>query len=217
MSTDPVSKIITATVGGFVKDGKMFSAYDVTTKIRGMGVYCKHHAVKSDIHSAMADVISDGSEDYEKTLVDTGSYRTFVYHKSTDDPHTYNASDDAATPTVAPVTPVAPTTPISKTAPISKGASTTAMRDSRGRVCLPADMLRSIGATKGKKVVVSPQKGEVVVCPYNPSHGIGKSSHVYKVDRDNNVRLSAGIFAKAQLGTFQSFNVLQDSDSITVY
>lgn len=206
MSNDPVSKIITATVDGFVKDGKMFSAYDVTLKIRKMGVYCKHHAVKADIHSAMADVMNEGSEDYDKTLVNTGTYRTYVYHKSGEDAHKYNASDDAVAPA-----PVAPKT----TKVLISGQN--ASRDGRGRVCLPASMLRSIGATKGEKVVISPMNGEVVVSSYNPSNSITKDSHVYKVDRDNNVRISAGVLAKAKLGVQNGFAVEQTKNSIRVF
>lgn len=212
MSNDPTSKIITKVINDFVEDGKMFSAFDVTTKIRGMGVYCKHNAIKTDIHSAMSDVMDEGSENYEKTLVDTGSYRTFVYHKSTDDPYTYKSDTDGSTATVAPK---AVATPAPKTNSVIAGQS--AGRDNRGRVCLPADMLRNIGATIGKKVVISPKNGEVQVTNYNPKVTTSKEDHVYKVDRDNNVRISAGVLAKAKLGVQKGFAVEQTTDSIKVY
>lgn len=215
MSNDPTSKIITTVVDGFVKEGKMFSAYDVTSKIRGMGIYCKHDAVKADIHSAMADVIREGSEDYMKTLVDTGSYRTFVYHKTTDNAHSYNQTN--ATQVAGMVNTVKPVAPAPAPAPVAPVQTLTVKRDSRGRVCLSADMLRSIGATSGKMVVISPKSGEVVVSKWTLNVNVPKTDHIYTVDRDNNVRISAGVFAKAKLGTANSFNVSQGKNSITVY
>ena len=216
MTNDPISKIITSTIDGFVKDGKMFSAYDVTLKIRGMGISCKHHAVKADIHSTMSDVIDDGSEDYEKTLVNTGKYRTYVYHRSTDDAHKYNQSDDATTTTTTPVAPVAPAKKPTG-AQIVAANTNTLHRDKRGRICLPADMLRSIGATVGKKVMITPNAGEVIVSSFNHMTPAKKDSHVYKVDRDNNVRISAKIFDKALLGTFNTFVVKEAQGSIKVF
>jgi hypothetical protein len=214
MSNDPVSKIITATVDGFVKDGKMFTAFDVTTKIRSMGVYCKHNAVKADIHSAMADVIDDGSEGYEKTLADVdATNRAFVYHKSTDDPHTYYQSTDSSATT--PATPVAPKTVV---APTPKLQGTPLNRDKRGRVCLPADMLRDIGATVGKKVEIAPQSGKISVSTYNHVNPLSsKNSHVYKVDRDNNVRISASVLEKAKISQIALINACQDNGVITVW
>lgn len=231
------TKVITAVIDKLIKTKKMFSAFDVTLKIRDMGVYCMHSALKKDIHSVMDDVMNDGSTNYIKTLVDTGTYRTFVYHLDTDSPHGYNSPVDPATGEERLVNSVDTGNLSEEKAEekISKAmmkpdqtkwwlldmnvTNTRAVsRDGRGRICIPADMLRSIGATVGTAVIILPDTDKVVIKCYDPCQFIPKDNYVYKVDRDNNVRISACILAKANMGSLwtNKFEIVQNDGEIEI-
>ena len=91
MSADLQVKVETV-VNEWMKNGFMFSAYDVTQKIRLNGDWVRHHAVRDIVLNLFNDKKMD---DYAKTLVvvssSTNGDSTFVYHHPSSDANIYQS------------------------------------------------------------------------------------------------------------------------------
>lgn len=85
--------------------------------------------------------------------------------------------------------------------------------DGQGRVCVPNAMIKHMGLTAGDEVFVLANDGEVVV---SRDRSGTDDERIYTVDRDCNVRVSAGVLADADLDHRKTLNVDGWEDSVVL-
>lgn len=217
-----------------------FTAWDITSRAKKQGATQFHNDMKSFVH----DKFENGDLsvlDYTRTLVPTPSGQAWLYHKVGADiqpyvdhinsqpapsvpPFGFNpaqyastnavAAQQATTATQASMTAVnaAPVTAASMTAiaPVVKRQAI----DGDGRLPIYADTLSEIGAKELGTVMVFVEKN-VGLYIQNPNNTGTKPSHVYTVNKDGRVRLSASVLAdfKSPTGTY---TVTVENDKVVV-
>ncbi len=210
---------ITSIIDTFIKQDKMFSAFDVTTAIRNEGISCAHFAMKVPIHDIMTDVIDDGGAGYEKTLVNTGSFTTFVYHPASEDPQTYKKvqTDTSQVQTSTPVIGYGnPTKPVVKKVNHIGSNGRVVNVDGRGRACVPVKNLREGKMKTGDLVTVLTKKNCILMYPHTDGQKADSNVKTYKVDRDNNVRLSSAVLRNAGLQNAQTLSISNSGSAVVV-
>ena len=96
MSPDVLDRIA-AVVRRRTGNGESFTAFDVTTEVRGDGIFLKHGEARDAIHSMFSR--GEFGSAYRRTVVDLGSgAKPMVYHRADVDPRTYRSSASGATP-----------------------------------------------------------------------------------------------------------------------
>lgn len=222
--------IITALVNDEVQAlmycGEMFSAHDVKLIIR----HNNPHAtiLHNDVRDAVRDMYADGGmEDYyicEDFRLRNGEL-TRVYHDDLDVVEDYD--QDAIATRLAPkkvtvrvVVPkqprkIAPKKAVKKSTPlwtkVTKKATTTDTAltvDGRGRLCLPAKMVRGMGLKHGDDVSVFVGATSITVNKLG-----GTPDYTYVVDKADNIRLSASVVSNIGIATFK---VKQNGNSIVI-
>lgn len=153
-------------------NNKLFTAFDVTNKLRESGVTCFHSDVKKEVHESFSG--TDAPLDYTRTQMQMPNGKVaFVYHPSTIDASEYDTDnvDNDSSVVVA----------------VNKVNSDDCFsRDRRGRLCIPKKLLYKINVDPfGPVSVDASNKTKVVV--REGRHRIG---NLYFADKDGNVRIS---------------------------
>lgn len=134
------------------------------------------------------------------------------------------ATATATTPTA--VAPPPPTTaPVTvtyaKPAPRSHAGNvwTLGGTDKQGRLCVPNTLVRQLsqtGVPAGGKVFLKLESGSVTIAPTPTMFGAGAKIKSYVVDKDQNIRLSAGVLKEVGLNSAAGFKVTGDQVTIKV-
>jgi len=198
-------------VDGLTSQGELFSSYDVTLKLRNeksMTVY--HSEVRKAVHTMFANL--DMPVDYERDDFNLPSGKTtIVFHprtKSTTDYDPTQFEGDAADPFGQKPTQT-------QTAAPNRQKSQT---DSRGRFCISNKLTRqaAVGMISGTNVWVNadPNNRQIIVS-HAPKQIAGSLMQSYKVDKDDNLRLSQKMLKKAGL-LGKALTVKVDGSTIVV-
>jgi hypothetical protein len=104
----PVLEKITEAVTGYVAEGKMFTAFEVSLAVKERGVRERHRYLREDVHQVIFRVA--GPAGYTRTLMDVGApEQAWVYHRMRDNPYTYQPLDRTGLDRKADVSHVIPT------------------------------------------------------------------------------------------------------------
>ena len=188
----------TRIVEALVEDRALFSAHDVTTLLRAEGLTVRHtgpNGVREFVHNLM----NQGNPMFDDYIRTASSIGAFVYHHYNDDVNDYDPDEHRNATNVTTGTAVgAPTTTVA--APTTVGAPTVDGKvgvDQRGRLCVRASLLRSLGVVPGDLVFVNTKLNGVVKPDFtNPSMVTDPAYRWLKVDKDNCVRISSGLLNK---------------------
>jgi hypothetical protein len=185
-----------------VREGRTFTAFEVSLEVKARGVRTRHRRLRNAVHRALADVTGPAG-DYSRTLMDVGApSRAWVYHPSTVDPSGYvplaRRDSGRARGTATPV---------------PSGAFGV---DRRGRLCLPVHLLARIGVRPGQRVAVrcDPATGQVVITRARGWRGPADTS--YTAEPHGNVRLTRGVLGLAGLDGVPGYQVDGTDDTIHV-
>ena len=205
-------------VDGLTSQGELFSSYDVTRKLRdekSLTVY--HSEVRKAVHAMFANL--EMPVDYERDDFSLPSgHTTLVFHprtKSTTDYDPTQFGGDVADPfrTTTPLTVQTQTQP--STPQVTPVSSQT---DKRGRFCIPNKLTRkaAVGMIAGTNVWVNadPNSRQIIVS-HAPKQITGSLMQSYKVDKDDNLRLSQKMLKKAGLSG-KHLTVKVDGSTIVV-
>jgi bifunctional DNA-binding transcriptional regulator/antitoxin component of YhaV-PrlF toxin-antitoxin module len=223
--------ILSSVVDEFVQQDKLFTAFEVTLEAKKRGLTLRHRDVKNDIHKLLQPYVSQGL--YLTELRDVGAAeKATVYF-----PDGTNVSNYAPLPrggssrfdmlgglvTPAPSQTAAP--PQSSTAIGVTGYATSSSSinvgqaasqkthepDGRGRICVPAELLRAAGLNVGDVANVAVENDKIIIS----AQTLTNTTAVYKVDVSNNIRLSAKLTAKASL-TDKDYEFSGDATKVVV-
>ena len=180
--TDMETKV-SSIVNVLVNDGEMFTAFDVTKKIREEGIWAEHSDVRAIVHGMfeLGDLSGTG---YARTLVPIpGKIPAFCYHLHTDDPDDYVPGANAV---VSPAN-VSPPTGSKK----DDDAGVVCYRDNLRRLNTPNKHVYAVGLKPGDVAKVFSVKGEFQIFPA----GCGPfDDHTqYIVNCKGNVRISGSL------------------------
>lgn len=200
----------------FVDDQRMFTAYDVTIRVReivGRSVQVRHNDIKNDIHREMAQHL-DG--DWQKTLCDVGApVPAFVYYHFMSDPNSYephkrsDSQQATATSSGASSTPVQQA--IADSDSITVGSSDSFNVDGRSRLLIPASYMKHLGVKGGDEVKVYKELDFIVVS--NSDIHLRELASL-KVDSHGYLYLSAKILGEGDLGDVHTFEIEANSDTV---
>jgi len=186
---------VTDAANDFISQGKMFTAYDVTRKVRAMNIQVFH----KDVREVVRDMFSTGQmQNYSKRLmpIPSSPNPAFVYHPVTDDPANYDplcnlpgnqvSSKSTATATPTPATPAS--TPDTDDDDDSDDVSTIQLeRQGDGFIRIPARYMRAIGIKPGDEVYVDPSGSSLTIEKVKSGSDEDKILHT---DARNNLRIS---------------------------
>ncbi len=115
MSADSaVVKVIESVVSDLTTKGEMFTAHMVTTAVRSKGHQLKHNDGKEAVHDLYAR--GEFGIAYTRTQINVAGGWPWLYHKTSDDPATFNGVYGGGTPQVsgssAPPSPSVVNTPV---------------------------------------------------------------------------------------------------------
>ncbi len=210
-------------VAQWVREGKMFTAFEVSLAVKEEGVRERHRNMREFIHQSIFRAgVARG--DYTRTLMDVGApEQAWVYHPAGSNPYEYEPLDRSGfakprgqrdgvpsgvrNPALLKLGAMAPHA-------IPQGAFGT---DQRGRLCIPVHLLSQIGAGPGQRVkVLCDQANEqVLISKGNGSNGTDSDTS-YTVEADGNVRITQGTLEKAALNGLQCYRVEGTDAVITV-
>ena len=210
MGLSPATKqTIDDIVGDKLCDEEVFTALNVSREVQKRGIRERHRNMRDYIHEAVQKI----NVYHVKTLVNIGNGLSVnVYHLPEDDPKDYidnftvSANKPATPSTTAPVA-------IPSTTPVKNGI--TVSPDGRGRICVRASDLRSIGLAEDDEVEISshPTLNLVTVKKVKPCSA--PTGRIYKVDKSGNVRIARRILNKAGIAD-KNVTVSVVGDDITV-
>lgn len=193
-------------VTNLVEEQIMFTAYDVTCKVReivGKGVNIRHNDIKNDIHKEVAQHL-DG--DYQKSLEDVGApAAAFVYYHFMNDPATYepktrndsvvdDSYSDSDTVTVA-------------------SPDNHFVVDSRCRLLIPITFMQHLDVEVGDEVKIYKETGFIVLSKDDMSF---EELACLKVDGHGYLYLSAKILNQGDLGDTQKFDIETHNNTVKV-
>jgi hypothetical protein len=183
-------------IGELISKNLPFSAFDVTKILRKRNIDVYHSQIKKEV----SDYYASGLISYNyyrelNTLVNGRT--TWVYYPDTFDPNNY---DEDSLPDALDISTVKASytidggittvTQLPNPVPIIvKTTSNDYCVDGRGRLCIPAYMIRLINKTPGEKIYVKQSNGKVHIGNVDYID-VGTISFPYLVDKSNNVRIS---------------------------
>lgn len=202
MNTE-ILNLISNVVEDYTSSKRLFTAYDVTLAVRGQTrTNVRHPEAKEEVHRLMDQHLR--SSTYLRDLISIGNAEPpYLYYPYGEDPSTYLAQQ--ANGRMAAV--------VSKLAPALPASSDDARRqDNRGRVLVPAALIRDIGLAPNQVAYISAMPNKLIVhAEYPDSYAVS-----YVVDKDYGVRISRGILENADLdGKTYNFDVDQKTIIIT--
>src|SRR5262249_20215506 len=210
-------------VADWVREGRLFTAFEVSLAVKEQGVRERHRNMREYVHQSIFHAgVARG--DYTRTLMDVGApEQAWVYHPAGSNPYEYEPLDRSGfdRPRVKrDGVPAGVRNPAllraGLTAPhaIPQGAFGT---DQRGRLCIPVHLLSQIGAGPGQrvKVLCDPANEQVLISKGNGTNGVDSDTS-YTVEADGNVRIPQGTLEKATLNGLQSYRIEGTDAVITV-
>jgi len=163
-----------------ISDQESFTAYDITCALRADGYWVEHRDVRNCVHDYMDDELDAGLR-YAKNLENvTPNAQAFVYAPEEDD--IVNDGD-------------------------VNGDIQKLGTDNRGRLCVPASIVRSFGFHTGSVVHCVEDAGVLEIV--SPRMAMGHAIATYTVDKDNNIRISSRVLVDT-LGDNTEYNVYHD-------
>jgi len=210
-------------IADWVREGRMFTAFEVSLAVKEQGVRERHRNMREYVHqSIFRSGIARG--DYSRTLMDVGApEQAWVYHPAGSNPYEYEPLDRSGfdKPRVqrdsVPASLRNPSLLKAGTASphaIPQGAFGT---DQRGRLCIPVNLLAHLGAGPGQrvKVLCDQANDQVLISKGNGTNG-ADSDTSYTVEPDGNVRITQRTLEKAGLNGLQCYRVKGTDAVITV-
>ena len=210
-------------VSQWVRDGKMFTAFEVSLAVKEEGVRERHRNMRDYVHQAIYQAgVARG--DYSRTLMDVGApEQAWVYHPISANPYDYEPLDrtghDRVPRSARPKGlrhALRLAAGLSSPSAIPQGAYGS---DQRGRLCIPVGLLGQIGAGPGQRVNVlcDPANEQVLISKAtNGGAAPGSPDTSYTVEPDGNVRITQGTLEKAALDGMQCYRVEGTDAAITV-
>ena len=211
MDIAKLTQLVEDVIVDFTNEERIFSAYDVTKKLRACGHDVRHFEVKGVVHGLYTNFEMDNQMIRTGIRLNSGRW-TLVYHMNWQDVANYDPNDVAEVAKDTQVTTIDDGTSGQDRDSYSDTQDrdnydmddedenddgvTNLTKDNRRRVCIPANSLRSIGANVGDVVYALPTTDLVVISKTDTS-----DAHPYIVDKDNNVRLGNLVLNKAGLGS----------------
>jgi hypothetical protein len=197
-------------IADLVAKGEMFSAFDITKLVRQkLNSFVPHrNGVQDLVHTLYTSNDPVIPSDWNRSLHDFGSGATFIYHPNAIDFTTYDPNKHSGQNTNQSVT----DTNDSPDDPEDDRSASDIGLDGRGRLCVPASLLRAIGLNRvGDKAVVFQCGTTIVLAPYSSldictlDASVGYA--IYVVDKSNNVRISRKVFSSVFSCDFFRLNV----------
>ena len=200
---------------------RMFTAWDITLRLRYDGVQAAHHQVKQLVHQAFEGYTMD--RDYTRSIVNVAGATPWLYHSFSNDPSAYDpranhpkyitppstsASPDFPAATVQPPQVVVTRTPAcdAPSAAVSDYGATAGQKntfktgltkaDSLGRILIPKKALAKIGAKARSVVYVNQDSDGNIVISNTQTAG----SKALKVDCYLNVKFKVGPGKEFEIG-----------------
>lgn len=215
-----IQEQINEVVAEWIREGKMFTAFEVSLEVKRRGVHERHRNMREHTHEAIFHLgIQRG--DYSRTLMDVGApEQAWVYHTIASNPYEYvplDRTDMEVVPAHArprgvrnPVRLSAMSSPFA----IPPGAYGT---DQRGRLCIPVNLLNAIGAGPGERVnVLCDPANEQALLTKASAADAGNPDTSYAVEGDGNVRMTQGTLEKAGLDGLQCYKIEGNDTVISV-
>jgi len=205
-------------VGKMTEADEMFSAFDVTHIVRNtVDGEAPHYEIKAIVHSMFGnnEIPSDYVRSHTSFDSNDKQVTSWVYHpqwKSLDnyDPKRFQEVDGDPFPVDK-----------SSVAKNKTSPSIVTVPDKRGRVCVPAPMIRKLGLYPGKSVFVAVSNDKLYVIEDAPKFASFLTQSFlevrrYVIDKSRNVRMSRFFVDQAQLAGTPKFAVktLKSGDKV---
>jgi len=170
--------------------GEAFTAFSITKDVRSSGEQVEHHEVREYVHDFMLDEM-DFYLDYVKSLeLINGSVEAFVYYPDDMEPEDAVSSLNIS------------------------GNENHIMVDGRGRLCIPASIVRSVDLKIGDKVTccvrcdnmtldIVPNKKKMGNCDTFSCSSTYITSYI--VDKNSNIRISKSVLKNISDANFYRF------------
>jgi hypothetical protein len=208
-------------VAEWIREGKMFTAFEVSLSVKHSGVHERHRHMREYIHQTIFRLgIQRG--DYTRTLMDVGApEQAWVYHTVAANPYEYVPLERSdRTPVPAHARPRGLRNPQRLSSGVSSpfAIPTDAYgTDQRGRVCVPVSLLEQLGAGPGEKVNVlcDPANEQALITKAKASDNTNPDTS-YTVEQDGNVRITQGTLEKASLDGLQCYRIDGNASAISV-
>jgi bifunctional DNA-binding transcriptional regulator/antitoxin component of YhaV-PrlF toxin-antitoxin module len=212
-------------VAEWVRDGKMFTAFEVSLAVKEEGVHERHRNMREYIHQAIHNAgIARG--DYSRTLMDVGApEQAWVYHPVGSNPYEYEPLDRTGHDRVKVPRSALPRGlrnparlvmgPSGTLSAIPDGAYGT---DQRGRVTIPVSLLDAIGVGPGDRVNVlcDSANDQVLISKASGASSSTSPDASYVAEPDGNVRITQSTLEKAGIDGLQSYRIDGTSAVVTV-
>ena len=182
-----IATAIDEVVDEFARNQKMFTAFDVTKKLRSKNLICFHSEVKKHVHDSFA-LYHDFAMSYKKTSIsldlDGIIKQAILYHVDIADTSTYNPHE------------------IDSPAVIKKIDGKKV--DKRGRLLIPSQYIKDAGWKRNTLTKVAFDSfGTVMITRVNSA--LSHTDYSYFVDKDCNIRLSHRILNSLGLSKYKTF------------
>ena len=205
----------------------VFTAYDLTREAQHKhGMYQRHLAVKDTLHDLIAREFSVTQDEVLVDIpgvTDRGALKPRLYFPPEISPQVAEAlfkGDSTGATQVkviqskqlpSPTAPLLP--PVPGISVVKQPGDDGYQADKRGRLWVPADKLRKIGAAPGDFVYVTVQAPSLRVSKVLPASA--QSAAAYKVDPHNNIAVSKSVFEDAGM-TGDKYSVTDSATEITI-
>jgi hypothetical protein len=215
-----IQEQINEVIAEFIREGKMFTAFEVSLAVKQRGIHERHRNMREFVHETIFRLgIERG--DYSRTLMDVGApEQAWVYHTVGTNPYDYVPLDRTGMETVPqsarPRGVRNPTRLSAMSSPfaIPPGAYGT---DQRGRLCVPVNLLDGLGVGPGERVnVLCDPANEQALLTKATANDPGHPDTSYTVEPDGNVRMTQGTLEKAGLDGLQCYKIEGNDTVISV-
>jgi hypothetical protein len=216
-----VQEKIDAVVAGFLREGRMFTAFEVTLAAKELGVEERHRQLRDNIHATVFRLATpDGN--YTRTLLDVGApEQAWLYHPIATNPYEYVPLDRT---NYKPVPASARPRGLRNPSRLALGAGSDYAvpqgafgTDGRGRLCIPVSLLARLGVHAGDRVnVLCDPANEQALLTKSTGPTTGDSETSYTAETDGNVRMTQGTLEKAGLDCLQVYHIDGNDTVISV-
>ena len=183
-SSNDMEKTCVEIVFEKINEKENFTAYDITLELRKNGFWVEHEDVKKLVHALMQDEMNSGTN-YQKNLeFVTAEKQAFVYKPIENDidvtVEDYIDDDDDDDDG-------------------NNGNGELFKTDKRGRLCIPASMVRAIGLNPGDLCCcfIDPKNQNILSITNVDYSADGTIMAYYIVDSYNNIRISSKVLQKS--------------------
>jgi hypothetical protein len=210
--------LINDVVNEFVNDGKMFTAYNVTTEVRKRTKdRIAHDEVKRDVHR----MFNDGEMfSYNRSLAMLPGInpQPWVYHPLAADISLYNGQPTGTVTSTPPFSGVPTLIPhVPNSISTNAVASDNVFKlDTTNRLCVPAKLIRNLGLSAGDQAAVM-YDSELILTSEGKAATMTSADYItsYVVDSYDNVRLTLTALQKGRLNGTE-FEIEGDLEKVTI-